>query len=105
MPIVYYGQIIPNLFLPKKDVISIYCIYVRLLDIPCGLPSIFALEVDSERLSGLPYCRGLCRQKMTVSRSSLTPFVRISPIGHGLTQRNVCAFSKMHRSGEAMLGE
>lgn len=50
--------------------------------------------MDSERLSGLPCCRRFCRQKVTVSRGSLTPFVRISPMGHGGTPRNVCAFSE-----------
>ena len=50
--------------------------------------------MDSERLGALPCCRRLCRQKVTVSRGSLTPFVRISPMGHGGTPRNVCAFSE-----------
>ena len=50
--------------------------------------------MDCERLGGPPCCRRLCRRKVTVSRSSLTPFVRISPMGHGGTPRNVCAFSE-----------
>lgn len=29
----------------------------------------------------------VCRRKVTVNRSSLTPFVRITPMGHGGTPR------------------
>ncbi|MFS6554277.1 hypothetical protein VPJ68_02010, partial [Parabacteroides distasonis] len=61
----------------------------------------FTISEDAEsafetgkRLGGLHCWRRLCRQKVTVSRGSLIPSVRISPMGHGGTPRNVCAFSE-----------
>ena len=42
---------------------------------------------SGKRLDGLHCWRRLCRQKVTVSRCSLTPFDRIAPTGNSGTPR------------------
>lgn len=50
------------------------------------------VAVDSERLRATVLA-AVCRRKVTVSRGSLTPFVRTSPMGHDGTPR-ICNASE-----------